>query len=121
MSCGLPEMSGVIEMARGRDWRRFQRYRTIQRKVDILRGIDGDENVKAWTAGGTKIGRLSKGKIHCSCWMCRVKSYDYRSHMDARRIQGMADEEHEWRQDEGTDQEDDPPLKAIYAKWKNIG
>ena len=97
MSCGLPEMSGVIEMARGRDWRRFQRYRTIQRKVDILRGIDGDENVKAWTAGGTKIGRLSKGKIHCSCWMCRVKSYDYRSHMDARRIQGMTDEEREWR------------------------
>ena len=59
--------------------------------------VDGDENVKAWTAGGTKIGRLSKGKIHCSCWMCRVKSYDYRSHMDARRIQGMTDEEREWR------------------------
>ena len=116
MSCGLPEMSGVIEMARGRDWRRFQRYRTIQRKVDILRGIDGDENVKAWTAGGTKIGRLSKGKIHCSCWMCRVKSYDYRSHMDARRIQGMTDEEHEWQQDEGTDQEYDPSLKGIYTR-----
>lgn len=72
MSCGLPEMSGVIEMARGRDWRRYQRHRTIRRKAEILRGIGGDENVKAWTAGGTKIGRLSKGKIHCSCWMCRV-------------------------------------------------
>ena len=97
-------MSGVIEMARGRDWRRFQRNRTIQRKVDILRGIDGDENVKAWTAGGTKIG------------MCRVKSYDYRSHMDVRRIQGMADEEREWQQDEGTDQENDSPLKGIYTR-----
>ena len=116
MSCGLPEMSGVIEMARGRDWRRFQRHRTIRRKAEILRGIGGDENVKAWTAGGTKIGRLSKGKIHCSCWMCRVKSYDYRSHMDVRRIQGMADEEREWQQDEGTDQEDDPPLKGIYTR-----
>ena len=33
-------------------------------------------------------------------------------------LQGMADEEREWQQDEGTDQEDDPSLKAIYAKWK---
>jgi len=47
LSCGPPEMSGVVEMARGRDWRRFQRYRTNRRKVDILRGIDGDENVRA--------------------------------------------------------------------------
>ena len=103
-------------MARGRDWRRFQRYRTIQRKVDILRGIDGDENVGAWTGGGY-IGFLSKNKIHCSCWMCRVKSYDYLSQMDTRRIQGMADEKHEWRQDKGrTDQENDPPLIVICAK-----
>jgi len=36
--------------------------------------------------------------------------------MDARRIQGMADEEHEWRQDEGTDQKNDPPLIVICAK-----
>lgn len=100
-------------MARGRDWRRFQRNRIIQRKADILRGIGGDENVKAWTANGTKIGRLSKGKIHCSCWMCRVKSYDYLSQMDTRRIQGMADEEREWQQDEGADQEGDPSLTGI--------
>ena len=111
-SCGLAESRGVIDMARGRDWRRFQRNRTIHRKVDILRGIGGDENVKAWTGGGY-IGVLSKNKIHCSCWMCRVKSYDYLSQMDTRRIQGMADEEREWRQDEGTDQEDDPPLTGI--------
>ena len=52
-------------MARGRDWRRFQRNRTIHRKVDILRSIGGDENVKAWTGGGY-IGVLSKNKIHCS-------------------------------------------------------
>ena len=68
-------------MARGRDWRRFQRNRTIHRKVDILRGIGGDENVKAWTGGGY-IGVLSKNKIHCSCWMCRAKSYDEPAHSD---------------------------------------
>ena len=116
MSCGLPEMSGVIEMARGRDWRRFQRHRTIRRKAEILRGIGGDENVNAWTVGGTKIGRLSKGKIHDFCWLCRVKSYDDRSHMDVQRIQRMDDEEHDWQQDEGTDQENDSPLKGIYTR-----
>ena len=41
--------------------------------------------------------------------MCRVKSYDYLSQMDTRRIQGMADEEREWLEDDGTDQDDDPP------------
>lgn len=84
-------------MVRERDWRRSQRKRNIQRKVDILRGICGDANVKAWTAGRMKIGRLSKGKIQCSCWMCRVKSYDQPSHMDMRRIQGMADAERAWQ------------------------
>ena len=51
-----------------------------------------------------------------SCWMYGVKSYDYLSRMDTRRIQGMAGEEREWQQDEGTDQEDDPPLKGIYTR-----
>ena len=95
-----------------REHAHFWKERTIQRKEGILLGIGGDENVKAWTGGGY-IGVLSKNKIHCSCWMCRVKSYDYLSQMDTRRIQGMADEEREWRQDEGTDQEDDPPLTGI--------
>ena len=95
-----------------REHAHFWKERTIQRKEGILLGIGGDENVKAWTGGGY-IGVLSKNKIHCSCWMCRVKSYDYLSQMDTRRIQGMTDEEREWRQDEGTDQEDDPPLTGI--------
>lgn len=42
-----------------------------------------------------------------------MKSYDYLSQMDAKRIQGMADEEREWQHEEGTDQEDDPPLIGI--------
>ena len=31
----------------------------------------------------------------------------------------MADEEREWQQDEGTDQEDDPPLTGICAQLEN--
>ncbi len=50
--------------------------------------------------------------------MCRVKSYDYLSQMDTRRIQGMVDEEREWQQDDGTDQDDDPPLIDIEPKTK---
>ena len=102
-------------MARGRDWRRYQRYRTRQRKSGILRGIGDEENVKAWTGGGC-LGVLSKNKIHCSCWMCRVKSYDYLSQMDTRRIQGMADEVRQWQQDNGTDQEDDPPPIGVFER-----
>ena len=102
-------------MARGREWRRFQRRRAIGKKKGILHRIGGDENVKAWTAGGTKIGRLSKSKIHCSCWMCRTKSYDYLSHMDLRKLQGMAQEKREW--DEGADPEDDPsPVSFLGCK-----
>lgn len=29
-------------------------------------------------------GMYSKGKIHCSCWMCRRKSYDEARMMDKR-------------------------------------
>lgn len=29
-------------------------------------------------------GMYSKGKIHCSCWMCRTKSYDEATMMDKR-------------------------------------
>ena len=60
-------------MTRGRDWHRWQRNRAIEKKKGTLRRIGGDENVMAWTAGGRKMGRLSKGKIHCS-WVARLKS-----------------------------------------------
>ena len=31
----------------------------------------------------------AKGKIHCSCSMCRTKSYDQMSHSDVRKILQM--------------------------------
>ena len=61
-------------MNRDRSYYRKQRMRAIQRKETILRKLGGEENVLAWEHGA--VGRLSKGKIHCSCWMCRRKSYD---------------------------------------------
>ena len=61
-------------MNRDRSYYRKQPMRAIHRKEAILRQLGGEENVLAWEHGAA--GRLSKGKIHCSCWMCRRKSYD---------------------------------------------
>jgi len=30
-------------------------------------------------------GKLVKGKVHCSCWMCRRKSYDALSQSDRKK------------------------------------
>ncbi len=59
-------------MKRDNEYYRYQRKRTIRRKDRILHFWASDEEVASW---GPK-GRLSKGKIHCSCPMCRSKSYD---------------------------------------------
>ena len=74
-------------MNRTRDWHRFQRRRAIARKAGILRRNWGAE--EAFLRTGGKPGRLSKGKIHCSCWMCRCKSGDKRSASDNRKQVSM--------------------------------
>ena len=55
-------------MERTRAYRRSQRNRVIARKKriaeDITRGRVGWYNIE---------GKYSKGKIHCSCWMCSGK------------------------------------------------
>jgi len=67
-------------LKRNRAYYRWQRNRIIRKKIGMLKRYGGAESVMAWTGG--QYGRLSKGKIHCSCWMCRRKSYDYISHRD---------------------------------------
>ena len=46
-------------MKRDRAYYRWQRKRTIKRKLTLLKRIGGDEYVQAWTHG--KPGRLAKG------------------------------------------------------------
>lgn len=67
-------------MNRDRSYYRYQRNRAINKKLGILRRLGGETHVYAWTHG--EHGRLTKGKIHCSCPMCRVKSYDDASRRD---------------------------------------
>ena len=69
-------------MNRDRSYYRKQRKRAIHLKETILRQLGGEAHVCAWAHGAP--GRFSKGKIHCSCWMCHRKSYDEPSIRDRR-------------------------------------
>ncbi len=65
-------------MSRSRAYTRYQRRAHISRKKRIIK------NVGCWV---TKFdGQLSKGKIHCSCWLCRMKSYEYIKASDIRKM-----------------------------------
>jgi len=72
-------------MKKTRAYRRSQRTRVIKRKVRLLRQYGGEKFVSAWSGGG-RTGRFAKGKIHCSCRMCRNKSYDTPSHTDRKKL-----------------------------------
>lgn len=68
-------------MSRSRAYTRYQRRFHIDRKKRIIK------EVGCWF---TKFdGQLNKGKIHCSCSLCRLKSYDVRKAGDIRRSKAM--------------------------------
>ena len=62
---------------RTRDYIRRQRWAHISRKKRIIHSQNDYWNFR-------HDGELSKGKIHCSCWMCRRKSYISAKMSDAR-------------------------------------
>lgn len=59
-------------------FRRHQRWAHINRKKYIIKLQGGYWHYKY-------DGDLDKGKIHCSCPMCRSKSYDQASASDVRK------------------------------------
>ena len=69
-------------MQKDRAYYRWQRNRAIRRKLGILNRIGGEALAEGWTRGNN--GRLAKGKIHCSCWMCRTRSFDRLPHSDLK-------------------------------------
>jgi len=81
-------------MSRNRAFYYLQRKRTIRKKIQLLKRIGGLESVRAWTRG--QPGRLVKGKIHCSCWMCRTKSSDQITHRDAKHNVSAAQQMLDW-------------------------
>lgn len=97
-------------MKRGRGYYRSQRKRTIQRKKDLLYGIGGHDYWWAWTRGAN--GRLAKGKIHCSCPMCRSKSYDDPTIRDKRAMGMAAEMLREYLREEDNPYERDDPQQT---------
>lgn len=75
---------------RPRSYFRAQRRRVITRKKRIIH-----EQHDYWSYRYD--GVLAKGKIHCSCPLCRHKSYDYAAVRDVRKsertICGCLDQE----------------------------
>ncbi len=68
-------------MSRNRAYTRYQRRFHISRKKRIIK------EVGCWF---TKFnGQLSKGKIHCSCSLCRLKSSDVKKAGDIRLSDAM--------------------------------
>lgn len=65
-------------MNRTRDYYRKMRAKAIHRKRRIIKGQHDYWYVE-------HEGMLSKGKIHCSCPMCRHKSYDEKPATDKRK------------------------------------
>lgn len=97
-------------MKRGRGYIRSQRKRTIQRKSKLLYGIGGQEYLWAWTRGDN--GRLAKGKIHCSCPMCRSKSYDDPTVRDKRAVEKAKDMVSEYIREEAIPHERNDPKQT---------
>lgn len=72
-------MKDRVEKNRTADYQRYQRYRHINRKKRIIH----DQN-DYWKYKFE--GELSKGKIHCSCWLC---SFHGMSMSDIRKYDRM--------------------------------
>ena len=72
-------------MQRTRDYYRYHRRRIIRRKKQII----SDQN-NYWSYKHE--GELSKGKIFCSCPLCRRKSYDFPKFCDRKKKASMIDE-----------------------------
>lgn len=65
-------------MNRPKEYIRYQRRAHIERKKRIIKGQNGYWHYR-------HEGELAKGKIHCSCPMCRHKSYDELKFSDKRK------------------------------------
>lgn len=73
-------------MKRNRGYYRKQRAKFIARKISIQKKKMGIKEVNKIYDERRK-GQLGKGKIHCSCPMCRTKSYDELSRRDQAELE----------------------------------
>jgi hypothetical protein len=84
---------------RDRSYYRRQRKRVIRRKEKLLLGLGGKELLDGWARGAS--GRFSKGKIHCSCPLCRRKTFEGPPIRDKRMAAGQKARLLEWESEKG--------------------
>lgn len=78
-----------INKKRDRAYYRYQRNRTINKKLRKIKSVwseDSLENIQK------NKGKLSKGKIHCSCPMCSAKSRYELKASDKRKLSRIIEE-----------------------------
>ena len=73
---------------RDRNYRREVRKKAINKKLNIRKFLWGTEEVNKYYEHNP-IGALDKGKVHCSCPLCRTKSYDELSRKDKSKLEIM--------------------------------
>ena len=80
-------------MERDRAYYSYQRRQHIARKRHII------DETHCWYC--TCDGKLDKGKIHCSCWMCSFNhpksGYKQISHSDMKKIEMLDYSEQEYQ------------------------
>lgn len=73
---------------RDRNYRREVRQKAINKKLKIRKFLWGTEAVNKYYEHNP-VGSLDKGKVHCSCPLCRTKSYDELSKKDKSKLEIM--------------------------------
>lgn len=74
---------------RDRKYRREVRQKAINRKYKIRKFLWGEEAVRDYYSL-KPLGSLSKGKVHCSCPLCRKKSNEELSKRDKSKLEIMS-------------------------------
>lgn len=59
----------------GSAYNRFQRKRHIKRKLNKIKTWYSKEEFEKWFNNPEFAGKLDKGKIHCSCPLCKPWKY----------------------------------------------
>ena len=59
----------MVRKQRGRSWRRFQNFKIIRKRQNIIKNFWNDDSYN------TLPGMLRKWNFTCSCGMCRMSKY----------------------------------------------
>lgn len=99
---------------RSRDYYRKQRAKHIARKQRKIKEWSFDNDSPYWVCPN---GALSKGKIHCSCPLCRSKSYEYKTARDLARFKAMDESERYYYEGYPDEVDDEDALNSGWLQY----